>query len=117
VEPRALARLAPARARRPRRRPGARPRPEPDLPGRAGAVRGRLRTDRLSLARGERRVLERARVCALLARRLALPGVGGHLLAAAALRLPGRPAARRPLARGAEHGRDRLWRLERRQRV
>ena len=50
VEPRALARLAPARAARPRRRPGARPRSEPPLQGRAGAVGGRLGPGRLLVA-------------------------------------------------------------------
>ena len=47
-----LARLAPARAARARRRAGARPRPEPALPRRAGAVGGRLRPGRLPLAGG-----------------------------------------------------------------
>ena len=42
VEPRALARLAPARAPGARRHPGARPRPQPRLPRRAGAVGARL---------------------------------------------------------------------------
>ena len=43
VEPRALARLASARAARARRHAGARPRPQPRLQGRAGAVGDGLR--------------------------------------------------------------------------
>ena len=46
VEPRALARLAPARAPRARRHPVAGPRPEPRLPRRAGAVGASTRTPR-----------------------------------------------------------------------
>ena len=42
-----------------RRRPGARARPEPRLPRRAGALGARLRPGRLPLARGERRCRER----------------------------------------------------------
>ena len=42
--------------------PGARPRPQPALPRRAGAVGGRLRAGRLPLVGGERRRRERGRV-------------------------------------------------------
>ena len=66
-----LARLAPARAARALGRPVARPRPEPPLPRRAGALGGRLRPGRLPLARAERRRRERARVHAAPARRRA----------------------------------------------
>jgi 1,4-alpha-glucan branching enzyme len=59
---RALARLAPARAARARRHPVAGARPQPHLPGRAGAVGGRLRCKRLLLDRAERRRRERARL-------------------------------------------------------
>ena len=48
VEPRALARLAPAREPRARRHPVAGARPQPRLPGRAGAVGARLRRRRAS---------------------------------------------------------------------
>src|SRR5205823_7270451 len=94
-----------------------RPRPQPRLPRGAGAVGSRLRAVRLPLARGERRVLERARVRALRPRGHTAARVRRELLARAAPRLPGRPPVRRPVARGAEYGRGGLRRLERRQRL
>ena len=59
----------------------------------------------LRLARAERRRRQRDRLRALLGRGRARPGLRLQLLAGAAARLPRRPAARRPLARGAQHRR------------
>src|SRR5262249_32287184 len=50
VEPQRLARLVSARPARARRHPAARPRPEPGLPQRARALRGRLRATGVPLA-------------------------------------------------------------------
>ena len=58
---------------------------------------------------------ERPRVHAHRQGREAAARLRLQLLAGAALRLPARPAARRPLARGAEHRRGVLRRLRRRQ--
>ena len=107
VEPRALARLAPAREPRARRHPDARPRPQPRLPRRARRC-GRSTTSSrgfhwlepndaannvVAFCRvGEDPVRERRR------RRL-------QPLAGAARGLPPRAAAGRPLARGRQHRR------------
>ena len=70
----------------------------------------------LLLARAERRGRQRDRVRALLDRGRPRPGLRLQLLAGAASGLPRRPPARGRLARGAQHGRERLRRLGRRQR-
>ena len=90
VERRAEPRLAPARAAGPRGRPAARRRPEPALPGRAGALGARLRPVRLPLARGGRRRRERARVRAPLGRRRAACSSASATSPTPPERLPGR---------------------------
>ena len=104
VERERLAPLEPARVRRARRRPLARPRPQPRLPRDAGAVAARLRAGAASA--GSRRTTRRTTSLAF-----ARLGEGdtpplvcvAQPLAGAALRLPRRRARRLPLARGAQH--------------
>ena len=102
VEPRALAGLAPAREPRERRHPVAGARPQPRLPRAPGDVGDRRLRSRLLLAGAQRRRQQRRR---LLPRGRG-PGARrrrGRLqpLAGAARGLPARPAAVRPLGRGA----------------
>ena len=115
VEPRALARLAPARGPPARRRAPPRERPQPRLPGRARAVGHRLRAVRLRLARAQRRREQRRVVPAPLRERRAGARRRLQLLAGPAPQLPDGAAARRALARGGQHRRRRLRRLGRRQ--
>ena len=89
-------------------------RPEPALPGRAGALGARLRPVGLPLARGGRRSGERARLRAPVRRRKPGARLRVQLRRRAPHRLPGRPPARGRLARDPEHGRRALRRLERR---
>ena len=106
VEPRALARLAPAREPRPRGHPGARARPQPRLQGRAGAVGDGLRPRRLLLDRGQRRRRQRARVRAPSttdSERVVVVRV--QPLAGAAPRLPDRAAAARAAGSRRQHRR------------
>ncbi len=115
VEPRALARLASARAARARRDPVAGPRPQPAVSRRARALGARLRSRRLPVVGAKRRRRERDRVRAPVARRRAHRGVRRQLVAGDASRLPPRPAARDALARGAQHRLGLLRRQRRRQ--
>src|SRR5205823_11565254 len=99
VEPRPLARLAPARAARALGRAGARPGAEPRVPRRARALGLRPRPGRVPLARAERRLRERAGVRALLGRGLPRAGLRVQPRAGAAGGVPARTAAVGPLAR------------------
>ena len=100
-----------ARARRARGRAGARARPEPRLPRRAGAVGGRLLARGLPLARAERRGEQRAGVRTALEGRRAAARVRREPRAGAARAVPPRPSRRWDVARGSEHGRVDLRRL------
>ena len=116
VEPRALARLAPARGPAARRHPAAGARPQPPVPRRAGAVGDRLRPVGLLVDRAQRRRPQRRRVRPPVAR-----GARGCVVFVANMspgpagELPGRAAALGPLARGAQHRLDVLRRRGHRQ--
>ncbi len=112
-----VAGLAPARRAGPRRRARGRPRPQPGLPRRAGALGGRLLARGVPLARAERGERERARVRPRLASRRPLARLSLQPLAGRARGVPRRAAAGGALARGAQHGLAVLRRLRRRQRL
>ncbi len=115
VEPRALARLAPARAARALGHPVAGARPEPHLQGRAGAVGARLRGRGLLVARAQRRGVQRRRLRARLEGRRARAAVRGEPVAGAARAVPAGAAAAGPLGRGDQHRLDLLRRHRHRQ--
>ena len=116
VEPRALARLAPARAPRARGHPGAGARSQPPVPRRAGAVGGRLRPVGILVDRAQRRRQQRRRVRAPVPRPRARASCSSANLSPVprpAYRL-GLPRAD-PLARGDQHRLHPLRRKRRRQ--
>ena len=111
VEPRALAGLAPARGPRARRRPVARARPQPRLPRRRRRCGRSTSTPAASTGWSPttpRPTSSRSRAAARTRRRRARLRL--QPLAGAARRLPRRPAAAGPLARGAQHRRRALRR-------
>ncbi len=112
-----VARLAPARGCRPRGRHRRRPRSEPRLPRRAGAVGARLLPRGLPLARAQRGERERARLRAGLEGRDAVARLPLQPLTRGAEWIPRRSARRRALARGAQHRLPLLRRVRRRQRL
>ena len=91
-------------------------RPQPRLQGQPRAVHAGQHARGLLLDRRERRRRERAELPAPRRGRRRQPdgaGLRRELLRRPARRLPGRPALRRALARGAQHGRRDLRRLRR----
>ena len=98
VEPRALARLAPARAPRARRHPGACARSEPPLSGGAGALGGRLQPLGVLVDRAERRRQQRRRIRAPVQGRRARPRVRREHVAGPTLGLQARAPARAAMA-------------------
>ena len=86
-------------------------RPEPGLPRGAGALGGGPPPRGVPVARRRRARGQRARVPPPLGGRLPSPRVPGELLARGPAPLARAAPGRRPLARGAEHGRGRVRRL------
>ena len=104
----ALAGLAPARRPAARRHQEPRRRHEPGLPGAARAVDARRHARGLLLDRRQRLQRQRAELPAPRRRRRRQAhrdGVHRELLRHPQARLPGRPAVRRAVARGAQHRR------------
>ena len=104
--------LVRAPVRQPLRRAAPGPRPQRALPRVARALVAGLHPGRLRLDRLQRRARQRAVVPAVRRPGARRPGarLRGQLLGHAARELPGRAAAGRPLARGAQHRRLRLRR-------
>ena len=110
----ALSGLAPARRPAARRHQEPRRRHEPGLPGAARAVDARRHARWLLLDRRQRLQRQRAELPAPRRRRRRQAhrdGVHRELLRQPQARLPGRPAVRRAVARGAQHRRHQLRRL------
>ena len=102
--------LVGAPVRQPRRRAAPGPRPQRALPRLARALVAGLQPRRLRLDRLQRRARQRAVVPAVRRPGARRPDarLRGQLLGHAARELPGRAAAGRPLARGAQHRRGRV---------